>query len=61
MEKELLIRVKTWLTINGMNQGELARMLGISGAYLSDILHGKRRGEHIRRKITDIIEQKEVS
>ncbi|MED1539124.1 MULTISPECIES: helix-turn-helix domain-containing protein [Bacillus] len=54
-------KVKTWLIINDMKQKELAEMLEISNAYLSDILLGKRKGKKVREKITKILEIKEAS
>ncbi|SFI35179.1 MULTISPECIES: helix-turn-helix domain-containing protein [unclassified Bacillus (in: firmicutes)] len=54
-------KVKTWLIINDMRQKELAEMLDISNAYLSDILLGKRKGKKVREKIEKILDVKEVS
>lgn len=54
-------KVKTWLIINDMRQKELAKMLEISNAYLSDILLGKRKGKKVREKIEKILDLKEVS
>ncbi|PED41946.1 transcriptional regulator [Bacillus cereus] len=54
-------KVKTWLVINDMKQKDLADMLNISSAYLSDILLDKRKGEKVRRKIIKILETKEAS
>ncbi|MEC2554306.1 helix-turn-helix transcriptional regulator, partial [Bacillus tropicus] len=42
MDKAFGKKVKMWLFVNEMKQGELAKMLNVSGPYLSDILHGKR-------------------
>lgn len=50
MDKTFGKRVKVWLFVNGMKQGELAKMLNISGPYLSDILLGKREGKKSERK-----------
>ena len=49
MDKTFGKRVKVWLFVNGMKQGELAKMLNISGPYLSDILLGKREGKSERK------------
>ncbi|WP_405100750.1 helix-turn-helix domain-containing protein [Oceanobacillus sp. FSL H7-0719] len=53
MSVELSIKVRNELIRNNMKHGELAKLLGISGPYLSDILNGKRTGpkaqEHIKR------------
>ncbi|EMK2594085.1 helix-turn-helix transcriptional regulator [Bacillus cereus] len=54
-------KVKTWLVINEMKQKDLADMLNISSAYLSDILLNKRKGDKVRQKIIKILETKEVS
>ncbi|MES1049939.1 helix-turn-helix transcriptional regulator [Bacillus thuringiensis] len=54
-------KVKTWLIINDMKQKDLADMLNISNAYLSDILLGKRKGKKVREKIVKILEIKEAS
>lgn len=60
MNLELGARVKSELFVRKMTQKELAKMLGISNPYLSDILSGKRNGvkvqEHIKhiKKILDI-------
>lgn len=56
MNKELELKVIAWLRLNNITQYELARRLGISGAYLSDILKGKRSGEKQIPKIKKIIE-----
>ncbi|WP_040981019.1 helix-turn-helix domain-containing protein [Oceanobacillus jeddahense] len=56
MSEDLSIRVRNELYKKKMKHAELAQMLGISGAYLSDILNGKRTGpkaqghiKHIRK------------
>ncbi|MCY7576168.1 transcriptional regulator [Bacillus pumilus] len=55
-------QVKTWLILNDMQQKDLAKMLNISNAYLSDILLGKRQAEKIREKIVKILDvMEEVS
>lgn len=54
-------KIKTWLILNDMKQKDLAAMLNISNAYLSDILLGKRNGEKVRQKIIKILEIKEAS
>ncbi|MCY7774062.1 helix-turn-helix domain-containing protein [Bacillus licheniformis] len=61
MELDFGKRVKTWLIINGMQQKDLAKMLNISNAYLSDILLGKRKGKKVRDKIVKILNLEEVS
>ncbi|MGN8647925.1 helix-turn-helix domain-containing protein [Gracilibacillus sp. HCP3S3_G5_1] len=60
MSEDLSIRVRSELYKKKMKHSELAELLGISGAYLSDILNGKRTGpkaqEHVKhiRKILNI-------
>ncbi|MEC1329874.1 helix-turn-helix transcriptional regulator, partial [Bacillus paralicheniformis] len=51
MELDFGKKVKTWLILNDMQQKDLAKMLNISGPYLSDILQGKREGKKVREKI----------
>lgn len=52
MSQDLELRVRSELYKRKMKHSELAEMLGISGAYLSDIINGKRNGpkaqEHIK-------------
>ena len=52
MSEDLSIRVRSELYKRKMKHAELAKVLGISGPYLSDILNGKRTGpkaqEHIK-------------
>jgi len=60
MEGDLAVRVRSELFKRKMNQKKLAEMVGISNAYLSDIIRGNKSGpkaqEHIKhiRKILDI-------
>lgn len=60
MPVDLAIQIRSELYKQEMSQSDLAKMLGISGPYLSDILKGKRSGpkaqEHIIyiKKILDI-------
>ncbi|KNE22445.1 helix-turn-helix transcriptional regulator [Virgibacillus pantothenticus] len=61
MENDFGKKVKMWLLLNDMQQKDLAKMLGISRPYLSDILLGKRNGKKVRKKILKIINMKEVS
>lgn len=52
MSQDLEIKVRSELFKRKMKHSELAELLGISGAYLSDIISGKRNGpkaqEHIK-------------
>lgn len=60
MSKDLGAKVRSELFIRKMSQKELAGLIGISNAYLSDIIHGRKDGpkaqEHIKhiRKILSI-------
>ncbi len=60
MSQDLEIKVRSELYKRKMKHGELAELLGISGAYLSDIINGKRTGpkaqDHIKhiKKILSI-------
>lgn len=60
MTQDLGARVRSELFKKKMSQKELAKMLGVSSPYLSDIINGKRTGpkaqEHIKhiRKILGI-------
>lgn len=60
MEKAFGKKVKMWLFVNEMKQGELAKMLNVSGPYLSDILHGKREGKKVKEKINRMLESEEI-
>ncbi|AST97311.1 helix-turn-helix domain-containing protein [Shouchella clausii] len=57
MEKDFGKKVKIWLFLNEMQQKDLAKMLNISNAYLSDILLGKRNGKKVREKIIKIMKK----
>ncbi|EYB35416.1 helix-turn-helix transcriptional regulator [Bacillus subtilis] len=61
MEMSFGKQVKTWLILNDMQQKELAKMLNISNAYLSDILLGKRQGKKVREKIVKIVNERGAS
>lgn len=39
-----------------MKQSDLAKMLGISNPYLSDIVNGKRNASKVRKEIAEILE-----
>lgn len=60
MPKDLSIKVRSELYKHNLTHKDLAKELGISGAYLSDILNGKRTGpkaqEHVKhiRKILKV-------
>ncbi|WP_242260753.1 MULTISPECIES: helix-turn-helix transcriptional regulator [unclassified Bacillus cereus group] len=61
MKNEFGMKVRATLFAKNMQQKELANLLGISGAYLSDILRDKREAKNIRAKIVKILDMKEVS
>ncbi|GED64312.1 helix-turn-helix domain-containing protein [Lysinibacillus fusiformis] len=60
MKEDLGVQVKSALWKKDMSQKNLAELVGISSAYLSDIIRGRKDGpkaqEHIKhiRKILDI-------
>ena len=61
MRNEFGMKVRATLFAKNMQQKELAKLLGISGAYLSDILRDKREAKNIRAKIIRILDMKEAS
>ncbi|EEM80353.1 hypothetical protein bthur0011_56750 [Bacillus thuringiensis serovar huazhongensis BGSC 4BD1] len=61
MRNEFGMKVRATLFAKNMQQKELAKLLGISGAYLSDILRDKREAKNVRVKIIKILDMKEVS
>ncbi|AAU85054.1 transcriptional repressor [Bacillus phage BCASJ1c] len=59
MSEELGIKVRSELFKRKMSQRELAKMIGISEAYLSDIINGRKTGakaqghiKHIRKVLS---------
>lgn len=48
-----IVEIKIWLLRSGLDQPALARHLGITKQYLNDILHGKRKALHIRRRMVE--------
>lgn len=60
MKEDLGVQVKSALWKKDMSQKQLAEMVGISSAYLSDIIRGRKDGpkaqEHIKHicKMLDI-------
>lgn len=54
------IEVKVALIRRRMTQGTLAKELGITTPYLSDILRGNRKGGKYRELIKEKLEIKEV-
>ena len=56
-KQEFEIAVKTALIKNEkLNLSKLAKELGISAAYLSDVVRGNRKAEHYRKRICEILE-----
>ncbi len=52
------LEVKKKLLDIGMQQSELAKEIGISKGYLSEILNDKKEGFDVRRKILTVINMK---
>nr|DAS92122.1 MAG TPA: Regulatory protein-modification, helix-turn-helix, transcriptional regulator, DNA [Caudoviricetes sp.] len=50
------IAVKIALLKRGMKSQNLAKSIGISESYLSDILKGNRKAEHYRKRICEILD-----
>lgn len=56
-KQEFEIAVKTALIKNEkLNLSKLAKELGISVAYLSDVVRGNRKAEHYRKRICEILD-----
>ncbi|MFD9627880.1 helix-turn-helix domain-containing protein [Peribacillus muralis] len=55
MPEDLSIRVRSELYKKKMRQKELAEILGISNAYLSDIINGRKDGPKAQEHIKHII------
>lgn len=58
---EFGLKVRTELLKRNMSSKQLADMLGISGAYMSDILRGRRDAFEQKKRIAKILEIKEDS
>ena len=54
MTQDLGAKVRSELFKRKMSQRELAEMLGISGAYLSDIIRGRKDGPKAQERIEHI-------
>lgn len=54
MSDDLGAVVRSKLFKKNMPQGRLARLVGISEPYLSDILHGKKTGPKAQEKVERI-------
>lgn len=56
-KQEFEIVIKTALIKNEkLNLSKLAKKLGISVAYLSDIVRGNRKAAHYRKRICEILD-----
>lgn len=49
------IELKCWLIRHGLTQPKVARRLGITRQYLSDIIKGKRKAPRVRRQLVEEI------
>lgn len=58
---EFGLKVRTELLKRNMSSKQLADMLGISGAYMSDILRGRRDAFEQKKRIAKVLEIKEVT
>ena len=55
MRPEGVKKIRLELLKRGWNQEELALRLGITPAYISQILNGRRHGARVRRKIPALL------
>ncbi|PKR84892.1 helix-turn-helix domain-containing protein [Heyndrickxia camelliae] len=53
--KQFQINVQTALILKEMTMTEVAKKIGISVSYLSDIVKGNRRGEKYKKQISDLL------
>lgn len=53
--KQFQINVQTALILREMTMTEVAKKLGISVPYLSDIVKGNRKGEKYKKQISDLL------
>lgn len=49
------IKVRTALLEQNKSMKQLSKELGISPAYLSDIVNGNRKADHYRKQIANIL------
>ncbi|MBT2718801.1 helix-turn-helix transcriptional regulator [Bacillus sp. ISL-57] len=54
MTEELGVKVRSELFKRKMNQKQLANLVGISNAYLSDIINGRKNGPKAQQHIKHI-------
>ncbi|MGI2748393.1 helix-turn-helix domain-containing protein [Bacillus cytotoxicus] len=65
-QKQFRVKVQTALVLKETTLTELAKRMGISVSYLSDIVRGHREGKKYKAKIAELLdftyeEKKEVS
>lgn len=48
-----MLELKIFLLRKGLDQPTVARRLGVSKQYISDIFRGKRKALHIRQRMID--------
>ncbi|WP_352526152.1 helix-turn-helix domain-containing protein [Heyndrickxia oleronia] len=53
--KQFHINVQTALILKEMTMTEVAKKLGISVSYLSDIVKGNRKGEKYKKQISELL------
>ncbi|MDK8641304.1 helix-turn-helix domain-containing protein [Niallia taxi] len=54
-KKQFHINVLTALIMKDLTMGDVAKELGISASYLSDIVKGNRKGEKHKRRIAEYL------
>jgi len=54
-KKQFQINVQTALVLKGITLTELAKHIGISVSYLSDIVRGNREGKKHKAKIAELL------
>lgn len=47
--------IQIWLIRKGLKQADIAKRLGVSRPYLSRVLSGKRKADHVRRKLVRVV------
>lgn len=57
---EFGVRIRAQMLRKGVKGTAIAKQLGISNAYLSDILRGARNGEKYKSKIVSILEMNDT-
>lgn len=54
MSKDLALDVRVELVKRGWTMSDLAKAMGYSAPYISDIVHGKKDGPKAKQRITEI-------